>query len=851
MNSARMVAWRDLASERCRRALRNARAPADRLALLRSLARLNDGRLDLDRESLCLSAEEMSLLFRFGLACSERRHLRILDERGLPNVPAGYSRAERPDLEPRRGWQGATPDGALLRLTRHQAYSTAAQKAAARAILTMPSGAGLLVCMPTGSGKSLLFQLDALRCREEVPGNCLVVITPTVALALDHERTLSTIPGLERSRALTGDLVGQERTELLDALRRGEVPVMFMSPELAFGGARDALLEVATPPAAKLAGLHGHLRAVVIDEAHIVESWGRSFRPDFQRLPALVGELRAADPSLRTVLLSATLPTAARQVLRASYGALGSWLEIDAGTPRYDFDVVVQSYERDDERIAALDHVIDRAPRPMIVYTTLVDDPENAQAMGWSHRLSAEAVHERLRARGYARTAVFTGAVTDPNERRRIIRDWSRDEVDIVVATSAFGMGIDKADVRTVVHACLPEGPSRWYQEIGRASRDGHQGLAICLFTREGERDAVPRPRVRTDVSDARMQATGSWLTRDKAVPRWRALLEAASDLRWSEGRRRVTLDLDAVRLGLPARATTEYNRNWNMNLVMLLQRTGLLRIVGVEGDGPGGRWDVELQDSSLVDPVLEVEVWDRVFQVRDGEQREASREVARFVETMLRPGRRCVVQAVFEQIEGDGGRDVPVCGRCPACRTAGDAAPSTLKPRGLERVWPPRVRTVATALPSGLILVDPEDADWYDGLSRLLRRLGAVGIDQFLVPGEQALAAAGHVARACGRPGLVLSHEDWLAPEPEACDLAWVPTAILLPGDPIIAAALLVRCRAHTEDRPSLPLAVVGSAAREVSGRRLDQSVSRLAPITEAMLDGLASGRRSEGVAA
>ena len=167
-----------------------------------------------------------------------------------------------------------------------------------------------------------------------------------------------------------------------------------------------------------------------------------------------------------------------------------------------------------------------------------------------------------------------------------------------------------------------------------------------------------------------------------------------------------------------------------------------------------------------------------------------------------------------------------------------------------MERVWPPIARTVATALPSGMTLVDPEDADRDDGLSRLLRRLGAVGIDQFLVPDERALAVAGHVACACGRSGLVLSHDDWLAPEAGACDLAWVPTAILLPGDPAIAAALLARCHAHAEDRPNLPLAVVGSAAREVSGRRLDQSVSRLAPITEAMLDGLASGRRAEGVA-
>src|SRR3546814_3428614 len=103
------------------------------------------------------------------------------------------------------------------------------------------------------------------------------------------------------------------------------------------------------------ASLNANLRTLVIDEAHIVESWGRSFRPDFQRLPALVAELRQLNPDLNVVLLSATLPPAARQVLRHAYVSSGPWLEIDAGTPRYEFDVVVQSYATSAERQDALD----------------------------------------------------------------------------------------------------------------------------------------------------------------------------------------------------------------------------------------------------------------------------------------------------------------------------------------------------------------------------------------------------------------------------------------------------------------------------------------------------------------
>src|SRR5262249_42429474 len=157
-------------------------------------------------------------------------------------------------------------------------------------------------------------------------------ITPTVSLALDHARNLSSIQGLENSRALTGDLSVAERSDLLDAFRRGEVPVLLLSPEYAFGAARDALLEAATPHTAKFGMLAARLDRVVVDEAHIIESWGRSFRPDFQRLPALIADLRQLDPSLKLLLLSATLPPAARRVLRQAYGTIGNWLEVDART---------------------------------------------------------------------------------------------------------------------------------------------------------------------------------------------------------------------------------------------------------------------------------------------------------------------------------------------------------------------------------------------------------------------------------------------------------------------------------------------------------------------------------------
>jgi ATP-dependent DNA helicase RecQ len=108
-----------------------------------------------------------------------------------------------------------------------------AQKAATRALLTQPPGSSMMVSMPTGSGKSLLFQIAATFERETQSGACAIVVTPTVALALDHERTLSGIPDLAQSKALTGDTPSTEAEAIINGFRRGDVPILLLSPEKA------------------------------------------------------------------------------------------------------------------------------------------------------------------------------------------------------------------------------------------------------------------------------------------------------------------------------------------------------------------------------------------------------------------------------------------------------------------------------------------------------------------------------------------------------------------------------------------------------------------------------------------
>lgn len=797
--------WLERARARCRKALRDASAAPDRLALLRELARLSDGYLDLDCAGIRLTGEELSRSSEFGLEVQEPL-LRIVEFHKLPEAVAECFKL---DSAPRRRSRPGTPDAVLLRWTNHKSYRTETQKAAVRALQTMPRGASLMVSMPTGSGKSLLFQLAPFVWSAGEAQPCVVVITPTIALADDHERTLRSFKGLESSRALTSRLSRQEREEVLFSFRRGEIPVLLMSPEQAFGAAREALIEAAQSPDQKH-GLQARLTAFVVDEAHIVESWGRSFRPDFQRLPSLVAELRERNPDLRTVLLSATIGRTAQAELRRAYST-AAWLEIHAGVPRYEFDLAALRYDSKESRDAALMSVIYAAPRPAIIYTTQVED---------AARLFAELTNDK----GFKRIALFTGEVSDGQTRQAIVDQWAQDKLDLVVATSAFGMGVDKADVRTVVHACLPESPSRFYQEIGRAARDGHQGHGVCLwFASSDEEDDDERLALR--------MASGSWITREKAEKRWRAILDwgrAHGGLTWHGLRRRMTVNLDAVREGLNS-DTSDYNRNWNMSVLNFLQRAGALEIAGVQDPSNVPTWTVDILRDELTKNGTEYEeLWDAVEEVRENEQNAAVRDFRVYKRLLTTDGSACVLGGVFELVD-DHGSLAPDCGRCWVCRRRGIRPPTAVKSGGLRELWAERLPLQAWQA-SSVTMVIPTDDEFQSGLACLITTLVSAGVEQFVTPDRLASETAEILAGSACQIGLVLSHSDWMH---EGWALSKLPTAVLLDRTSRIGDAWRIIAESVEADQDQA-FVLVGASDLRVGGRPLQQIASNQAPFTQ-----------------
>jgi ATP-dependent DNA helicase RecQ len=801
--------WRALHIADLRAAYLRAIAAPDRLALLRSWIRVAGGWLA-EKEFGGLTETELAQADRFGLAAdSFGARLRVEE---LDDVAEGLGEALRLESTRRRAFRPVTADAVLLRFSAHRSYQSETQKAALRALLTAPPGASLAVSMPTGSGKSLLFQVGPRSWRSEHPGACALVITPLVGLAQDHERTLRRLEGLERSRALHGALSETTREEVLFAFRRGEIPVLFMSPEIAFGRAYEVLLEAAKAPEEKL-GLQARLTAVFVDEAHIIESWGRTFRPDFQRLPALIAALRDANPKLLTVLLSATISTAAREVLKRGYGR-GPWLEIHAGVPRYDFDVVTRAFDNETDRHQALLRAVDLCPRPTIVYTTRVR--------------AARDLHDELRRLDYRRLALFTGD-TVASERQEVIDRWSRGDLDLIVATSAFGLGIDKGNVRSVIHACLPESAARWYQEIGRGGRDGHQALALTLWT-EGPDGG--------DAGEALRMAASDWLTRPVAEEHWQALREKAES-QWLPGTRRLlTLPLDAAppRLG---RHTGGRNRRWNMSLLNLLQRAGTLEVIAVEERQADPTWHVVLhRDELLSDEHTAAPAWDDVFALREAEKTTAVSEARRFLWLIKCPSSsNCVLVSAFSLIEPEVW-DAPPCGRCAACRERARAAPHRVPSGGLNVVW--RVTPSDTRRPSGRLLVCPEAYHSSTGRITLLERLARAGIQQIVVPNGWEEDAVQTFAGQNAQIGFVLPHSEWLDGRWSLADL---PTAAILPEPASDADRWLRQAELFSKDFPHQRLVLVAEPSTLAAGRRLDQIASPLGSYREIYLESLVGG--------
>lgn len=302
------------------------------------------------------------------------------------------------------------------------------------------AGRDVLAIMPTGGGKSLCYQLPAL-----MRDGLTVVISPLIALMRDQVRAL-TEAGVAAA-ALTSGNSEDENAEVLRALAARELRLLYMAPERLASGA--------TVPMLKRAGV----QAIAVDEAHCVSQWGHDFRPDYLR----VGELRATlEVPLAAFTATADAETRDEIVARLFGGARPQVFL--RGFDRPNIHLAFQP--KDGPRRQILDFAIARRGQSGIVYC--------------GTRAKTETLAQALNEAGLAAVAYHGGM--EAEARRGVETRFQREDGLIVTATVAFGMGIDKPDIRWVAHADLPKSIEAYYQEIGRGGRDGAPAETMTLY---------------------------------------------------------------------------------------------------------------------------------------------------------------------------------------------------------------------------------------------------------------------------------------------------------------------------------------------------------------------------------
>ena len=363
-----------------------------------------------------------------------------------------------------------------------------------RALTALVGHGDTLAVLPTGSGKSAIYQVGGLAL-----GGLTVVVSPLIALQRDQLRAM-TARGSVRAVVLNSAQHHADRAAALGELAGGRVDFVMLGPE-----------QLANPETmAAITGSPRPITLVTVDEAHLVSEWGHDFRPEYLRLADVVEA--AGHPPVLALTATAAPPVQA---------------DITRQLRMRDPEVIVSDFDRPNITLAVRrarhDRPEDQAIDDRTVEVVLAHDGP-ALVYALSHA-RCESLADRLRHDAYRAEPYHAGL---PAARRSEIQDaFFAGRLDVVVATSAFGMGIDKPDVRTVVHAGVPGSLDEYYQEIGRAGRDGNPASAVLVYDPRTVR--IPRLlAARSRMGDATVHAVIDAIEATRGRVTVKALAEAA-----------------------------------------------------------------------------------------------------------------------------------------------------------------------------------------------------------------------------------------------------------------------------------------------------------------------------------
>jgi ATP-dependent DNA helicase RecQ len=317
------------------------------------------------------------------------------------------------------------------------------QKVAIQSVL---EGHDTLVIMPTGSGKSAIYQIAAY----VIPGST-VVISPLIALQRDQVNAIAD-QDIGDAALVNSTLNTTEREEAFEQLEEGDLEFIFLAPEQFNQPETLDRLQAAKPS------------LFVVDEAHCISTWGHDFRPDYLRLGQIIAALE--HPRILALTATAAPPVRTEIVERLQ---MRDAAVIVQGFDRPNIELEVERFEDEDEKQSYLLNQILKAEKPGIVYVAT--------------RKRAEELAEQLQEQGIR--SQFYHAGMKAADRKETETAFMEDDVDVLVATTAFGMGVDKPNIRFVFHADISDSLDSYYQEIGRAGRDDEPARAILFYNPE------------------------------------------------------------------------------------------------------------------------------------------------------------------------------------------------------------------------------------------------------------------------------------------------------------------------------------------------------------------------------